>query len=105
MFVNRDDELGQLKRWWASGDPLALVSGRRRVGKSWLLARFAEDCPAAVVHTGGGRPAELELQLFSAEVGRAGLAGARDLVERPYRSWDEAFDALAGDRARSPVLV
>ncbi len=105
MFVNRDDELAQLERWWGSGEPLALVAGRRRVGKSWLLARFAEGRPAAVVHTGGGRPAELELRLFSAEVARADLAGARDLRDRPYRSWDEAFDALAVGRSRTPALV
>ncbi len=105
MFVNRAAELAQLERWWESGEPLALVAGRRRVGKSWLLARFAEGHPTAVVHTGGGRPAELELRVFSAEVARADLAGTRDLGERPYRSWDEAFDALARDRPRTPVLV
>lgn len=104
MFVNRSSELAELERWWTSGDPLGLVWGRRRVGKSWLLGRFAESRPA-VTHTGGARPAELELQLFSAAVARAGLADTRDLVERPYRSWDEAFDALASAGHASPVLV
>lgn len=105
MFVNRDDELAQLERWWASGDPLGLVWGRRRVGKSWLLSRFAEQRRAAVVHTGGGRPAVLELQRLSAEVARAGLAGTRDLEARPYRSWDEAFDALVAAGRGEPTLV
>lgn len=103
--MNRDDELAHLERWWASGDPLGLVWGRRRVGKSWLLGRFAEQRPAAVVHTGGGRLATLELQLLSAGAGRAGLSGTRDLEARPYASWDEAFDALAAVRAEVPVLV
>jgi len=105
VFVNRDDELAQLERWWASGDPLGLVWGRRRVGKSWLLARFADQRSAVVVHTGGGRPAALELQLLSVEVARADLAGTRDLEARPYSSWDEAFDALAAARTGEPVLV
>jgi len=105
MFVNRVAELAALDRWWGSGDPLGLVWGRRRVGKSWLLAHFAERLPAVVSHTGGGRPASLELGRFSGGVARAGLGGVRDLGARPYASWDEAFDSLAGAGRERPVLV
>ncbi|MGE3620994.1 MAG: ATP-binding protein [Acidimicrobiia bacterium] len=105
MFVNRQDELAQLERWWASGEPLGLVWGRRRVGKTMLLGRFAEGRPLAVVHTGGRRPPGLELQILSAEVARAGLAGTRDLVSRPYSNWDEAFEALTSAARVEPVLV
>jgi AAA+ ATPase superfamily predicted ATPase len=105
QFVNRREELAALERWWASGEPLGLLWGRRRVGKSWLIGRFAAGLPAVVSHTGGDRPAALELQLLSAEVARAGLAGARDLLARPFASWDEAFDALAVAGAGRPVLV
>lgn len=105
MFVNRNDELAALRRWWHAGEPLGLVWGRRRVGKSMLLARFAEACPMTVAHTGGGRPQALELQRVSAEVARAGLAGIRDLDERPFASWDEVLDALASAGRSSPVLL
>lgn len=105
MFINRVEELAALGRWWATGEPLGLVWGRRRVGKSWLLGRFAVGLPAVVSHTGGDRPAALELQLFSREVARAGLAGTRDLLARPYASWDEAFDGLAAASSGEPVLV
>lgn len=103
--MNRVDELDALRRWWARGDPLGLVWGRRRVGKSWLLARFADGLPAVAGHTGGGRPAVLELAGFSAAVARAGLAATRDLASRPFVTWDEAFDHLAAAGTVQPVLV
>jgi uncharacterized protein len=96
-----------LPSWSGGGAPVirwAWSGAAAESGKSWLLGRFAQGRPA-VVHTGGARPAELELGLLSAAVDRAGFAGARDLAERPYRSWDEALDALAGAGARNPILV
>lgn len=93
-FVNRVRDLAALDKWWAGRDTFGLVWGRRRVGKSWLVARFAQDHPA-VLHTGGDRPLAQELALFARAVDSAGLAGRRDLVERPFTSWDEALDNLS----------
>lgn len=105
-FVNRERELQALDRWWRRGCTFALVWGRRRVGKSWLVARFAADRPA-VMHTGGDRPLHRELELFSMAVERADLGVPRDLTERPYSSWDDAFDSLAAaaSQRRRPVLL
>lgn len=49
-FVNRLTEHERLKRWWSASprQPLALL-GRRRVGKSWLLRRFAHGRPAVIL--------------------------------------------------------
>jgi AAA+ ATPase superfamily predicted ATPase len=105
VFVNRQEELAALHAWWARGDALGLVWGRRRVGKSWLLGHFAGDVRRAVVHTGGARPLGEELWVFSGEVARAGLGGLRDLATRPYTSWDEAIDSLAAAGSESPILV
>jgi AAA+ ATPase superfamily predicted ATPase len=46
-FIDRAGERGHLEDWWESDDsvPVSLY-GRRRVGKSWLLRRFAHDKPA-----------------------------------------------------------
>ncbi len=83
MFVNRSAELAALEAWWRSATGrAALVWGRRRVGKTALLQRFAQN-QRVVFHTGAGRPRAGELAQLSRQVTAAGLAGLRDLGERP----------------------
>lgn len=50
QFVNRARDLAQLEAWWEhpTRDAMVLV-GRRRVGKSWLMRRFADGKPAVVL--------------------------------------------------------
>ncbi len=49
-FLDRDNELAELERWWRNTDrtPLSLY-GRRRCGKSWLFRRFAHGKPAVIL--------------------------------------------------------
>lgn len=49
-FLNRDRELARLEEWWdePTREPLSLY-GRRRVGKSWLLRRFAHGKPTVIL--------------------------------------------------------
>ncbi|MGH3864917.1 MAG: ATP-binding protein [Pseudonocardiaceae bacterium] len=104
MFVNREDELAALQRWWRTDSPAALVWGRRRVGKTALLQRFAVDRPA-VFHTGAGRPAGGELAQLSRQVHHVAPYQLRDLLARPYADWDDALDGLAQLAAQEPLLV
>jgi uncharacterized protein len=49
-FLNREDELVRLEEWWASPERMPVnLYGRRRVGKSWLLRRFAHGKPAVIL--------------------------------------------------------
>lgn len=50
QFLDRTEERARLEEWWASSErtPINLY-GRRRVGKSWLLRRFAHDKPAVIL--------------------------------------------------------
>ncbi|WP_131792575.1 ATP-binding protein, partial [Candidatus Protofrankia datiscae] len=94
-FVNRTEELAALERWWASTDPRpAVVWGRRRVGKTALLHRFAAG-RRSVFHTGAGRAAPGELAQLSRQVADSLPGRFRDLLARPYTDWDDALDDLA----------
>ena len=49
-FLDRDAELARLEAWWDSAERMPVaVLGRRRVGKSWLLRRFANGKPAVLL--------------------------------------------------------
>jgi AAA+ ATPase superfamily predicted ATPase len=49
-FANRVRDLAAMEAWWDSPTRDALVLlGRRRVGKSWLFRRFADEKPAVIL--------------------------------------------------------
>lgn len=103
-FVNRVDELAALARWWNEESRLAVVWGRRRVGKTALVQHFAEG-KTVVFHTGAGRGARGELTLVAERVAAALPGNLRDPTERPYTGWDDALDDLAARATDRPVLL
>jgi uncharacterized protein len=105
-FVNRSEELEQLHAWWsAPGAGMAIVWGRRRVGKTALLQHFAAELPT-VFHTGGGRPADAELAALTRAAAPLLTSGVRDLEARPFADWSDAIETLAeAARSRRILLV
>jgi uncharacterized protein len=104
-FVGRQDEMARLEAWWEEPAPRpALIWGRRRVGKTALLQRFAEERPC-IFHTGGNRTGSGELTEFSRRAAAAIPEAMRDLAQRPYRTWDEAFDHLGQYAAGKQLLL
>lgn len=104
-FVNRRSELAELERWWHRDRPrTALVWGRRRVGKTALVQKFASE-RRSVFHLGSGRTEAGELAQLSRKVAAAFPAALRDLATSPFRSWEEAFEHLAQQAQQEPLLL
>lgn len=93
MFVERVAELRFLKeRLRARGAQLVVVWGRRRIGKSALLTRFAEQ-EGLVYHQATRSTVTQELARFSERLAEH----YRDpvLAAQAFASWDVAFRYLA----------
>lgn len=104
-FVNRTTELVALADWYARPGPgLGVVYGRRRVGKSWLLAKFAQG-ERAVQHTARGASRADELRHLSRTAAPVLNLTRRSLAERPFTGWDDLFETFAEAAATEPVLL
>ncbi|MGP3917271.1 ATP-binding protein [Nonomuraea sp. 10N515B] len=104
-FVGRAEELAALEAWWAGSAPRpAMVWGRRRVGKTALIEKFAEG-KRMVFHTAARRPAVDELRELSSRMAPAAAESLRDLRERPYERWEDLLDGLAELARDEPLLL
>jgi len=88
-FVNRERELAELERFWHSGRAQCIpVTGRRRVGKTYLLEHFALDKRVVYYRcylTGTGE------QLPQLGAALAELANDPVLLAQPPTTWPAAF--------------
>jgi AAA+ ATPase superfamily predicted ATPase len=101
-FFNRERELAQLEAAWsARGAQLVTLWGRRRVGKSTLLSRFANGKRAVYLY--GTRMAERDI-LAGLALQAAETFDEPYLHSAPFPSWQAALDYLAA-RARSQRLL
>jgi AAA+ ATPase superfamily predicted ATPase len=92
MFVSRDSELEALDRLYAKGSfQMAVVYGRRRIGKTTLISEFVRDKPA-IFFSAQEANEHLNLQLFSKAVyGFFKLPrGTGD-----FRNWHDALAFIA----------
>lgn len=102
MFVDRERELSFLEtRQAAPGAQLIVVWGRRRVGKTALLTRFARQ-HGLLYHLATRSTVALELARFSERV--AEHYGDPVVAAQPFSSWEVAFRYLAS-RSEPPRLV
>ena len=92
MFVNRTQELTALNKLYAKNTfQIAIVYGRRRVGKTTLLNEFVKDKPA-IFFAAQEANAHLNLQLFSEKIySFFGLPKETG----DFRNWYDAFSFIA----------
>lgn len=96
MFVGREDNLMDLAALWKKRtSSLVAVSGRRRIGKSTLIAHFASESKCRFVEIAGLAPDsemtnQKEIDHFCER-----LAVATGVPEAKCDGWAKAFDALA----------
>lgn len=102
MFVNRVSELNLLEDRYSSGQAeFFVLYGRRRVGKTELLARFCEGKRSVFFVADFGSESSLRASLSRA-INRAVFPpGLEDAV---YSSWEALFQAI-GQAAQAERLV
>jgi len=107
MFVGRDYQIDLLSSVWdKDSSSLVVVSGRRRIGKSTLVERFAEKSRCRFIEIEGLPPDENmtnERQLANF-CNRLGKAVKKDVPKAG--NWAEAFDSLEkAINGRGKVIV
>lgn len=106
-FIDRAAELESLEELWGMGRQVALLWGRRRVGKSTLIHRFAIGKPAVVYQAVEGTPSE---QLARLTDRLYAYRADPLLAAAPLANWDQAIAYILGlardaKRAGHPLLV
>jgi AAA+ ATPase superfamily predicted ATPase len=90
-FVNRTEELARLRELYASDDAeLAVIFGRRRLGKTELVKESLKECDDSIVYQAKQKTSALQLQQFidTAAESYPGVARIREV-------WDEILGYLA----------
>lgn len=100
LLIDRERELALLREQRESAPSLVVMRGRRRIGKTFLLAH-AFTGERVVSYQADEQPRVAQLDAFAAEVARL-LPGAPPLR---FGSWDEALGFLASQAAERPLAV
>lgn len=103
MFVNRVFELNQLQKRYSSGKAeFYVLYGRRRVGKTELLAHFCEGKRSIFFVSDLGSEISLRTSLSNAV--NTVLFGS-DQINAVYASWEDLFLALARAAQNERLIV
>ncbi len=99
IFVDREDELRVLEEAYERGGELVVVYGRRRVGKTFLLAFFSrgKDALYLVVNYS-------EAELALRDLARQFAEQAKLPFTPAFRSFSELYRAIAGSKFRLVII-
>ncbi len=109
MFIGRSQEIRDLNAFWGRDHGVLITCrGRRRIGKSTLIAEFASQSAHTFISITGLAPRK---GMTDARQRRHFCEKIAELGERDYReadTWSKAFrqlDELIADRGRMVVLL
>ena len=109
QLIGRDGELADLERVWQrsrSGTPqLAVVWGRRRVGKTFMLTHFAEGKRAVYFTATRQDSAERQFARLTDRVREQLGSEVDDLLPAPFQDWEAALRFLIRLAENEPLLV
>lgn len=102
-FYNRTDELAALEeRWDSSRAEYMVIYGRRRVGKTELILRFAEGRRCLYFEATSGTAND---HLEDVSRALAQMSGRALFAIQPLGNWQAFFAAVAEELGRGPLLV
>lgn len=106
-FVGRSEQLEKLSSLWRkSSASLAVVAGRRRIGKSTLVEEFAHRCGCRFIEIVGLPPDAAMTNQRQIDNFCERLAKATGMPEAKADCWAKAFDALdAALSSREKTIV
>ncbi len=102
-FYNRTDELKALEQRWRSAKAeYVVIYGRRRVGKSELILRFAEGKRCVYFEASAGTERD---HLDDLSRALTQTSGRELLAAQPLSSWQAFFAAIGEELHSGPLLV
>ncbi|MBX7209121.1 MAG: AAA family ATPase [Verrucomicrobiaceae bacterium] len=101
MFIGRDEELKTLRRAITAREArIAVVYGRRRIGKTSLIRQAVGRAPALFIEGLEGRSTQAQIQSFITQA-------SRQLHKRlpECGSWQDALMALDAAMGKRPMII
>lgn len=102
MFIGREREIAVLEEFYEKeGTSLCVISGRRRVGKSTLIAEFTRG-KKTIFYTSTKVGKERNLELFSTQVVNLFMSGISGIS---FNSTESVFDFIGSNIGRDKLIL
>jgi AAA+ ATPase superfamily predicted ATPase len=103
MFIDRDDELNMLEdRWHSNRAEFLVIYGRRRVGKTELMTKFAKDKRSVYLLATYQSEKDI-IRRFSNRL--AEYFGDELVLMNPYEDWDSLFTYLCDKTKDERIII
>lgn len=102
MFADRNEEIDALNRIYKHDAALAVIYGRRRIGKTELINQFIKGKPSAYI-IATKEDENTQLQKLAREVGQ--ITEDKELILYGVTGWDMLFDKIFSYKGKLVVAI